>query len=135
MQKIINNANYTLSILYLGNGVIHNTDLIANYLANLNNEDIHEIILSIRALSRLRLEKELELRIVRNNGECIYIHFEEGKLVSYIHYVVIDKEVFNVTYRNNLLKFDFTNNILYSNTSLSEEVNKEMNFLKRVIKK
>ncbi len=135
MRKIITNENYTLSIIYLGDDKIYNENLITDYLKELDNEDIYEIILSIRVLGRLRKEKNLELRIVKKTGECIYIHFEEGKLVSYIHYNIIDDEMYNVVYKNNLTSFNFVNNALYSNAFIIEEINKDLDILRKVLKK
>lgn len=135
MQKIITNEYYTLSLIYLGNDKVYNENLIVDYLKELDNEDIYEIILSIRALGRLKKENKLELRIVKNTGECLYILFKEGKLVSYIHYNIIDDEMYNVVYKNNLTSFNFINNALYSNYFLSEEINKDLNMLSRVLKK
>lgn len=135
IKKIINNENYTLSILYLGKETICNEELIINYLKNLTNENIFEILSSIKDLSGVKLEKELELRIIKKTGECLYIHFIDGKLVNYIHYVVIDGEVYNISFKNNLIRFNFIDNPLYSNISLSKEVNKELSLLKRVLKK
>ena len=135
MKQIITNEYYTLSIQYLGDDKIHNENLIIDYLKELDNVDIYEIILFIRVLGRPKSEKELELRIVKNTGECIYIHFEDGKLISYIHYNIIDNEMYNVVYRTGLTSFNFINNDLHSNIMLTEEVNKELLLLRRVLKK
>lgn len=135
MQKIITNEYYKLSLIYLGNGQLHNENLIIDYLKELDNEDIYEIILCIRALGRLKKEQNLELRIVKKTGEFIYINFEKGKLVSYIHYNIIDDEMYNVVYKDNLTSFNFVNNALYSNAFLTEEINKDLDILRRVLKK
>ena len=135
MQKIITNEYYKLSLIYLGNGQLHNENLIIDYLKELDNEDIYEIILCIRALGRLKKEQNLELRIVKKTGEFIYINFEKGKLISYIHYNIIDDEMYNVVYKDNLTSFNFVNNALYSNAFLTEEINKDLDILRRVLKK